>query len=48
LTNADSFDFFIEGRKASPIMDEKGDLDTEGFGRLPEHWREPWLSPSVG
>ena len=35
LKNADSFEFFIEGRKASVILDEKGNLDTEGFGDFP-------------
>ena len=35
LKNADSFEFFVEGRRASIILDEKGNLDTEGFGDFP-------------
>ena len=35
LKNADSFEFFIEGRDAAVILDEKGNLDTEGFGDFP-------------
>ena len=35
LNNADSFEFFIEGDEASPIVDEHGKMDTEGFGDFP-------------
>ena len=35
LMNADSFEFFIERRKASVIFDEDGKLDTEGLGDFP-------------
>jgi hypothetical protein len=35
LNNADSFEFFIEGDRPSSISDEKGNLDTEGFGDFP-------------
>jgi hypothetical protein len=35
LTNVDSFDLFIQGWEASPTTDEKGNLDTEGFGDFP-------------
>jgi peptidyl-Lys metalloendopeptidase len=35
LKNADSFEFFIEGRDAAVIKDERGNLDTEGFGDFP-------------
>lgn len=35
LQNADNFEFFIEGREASVILDEKGKLDTEGVGDFP-------------
>jgi len=36
LNNADSFEFFVEGDEASPISDERGNLDTEGFGDFPD------------
>jgi Lysine-specific metallo-endopeptidase len=36
LKNADSFEFFIEGRDASVIKNEQGELDTEGFGDFPD------------
>lgn len=35
LNNADSFEFFIEGDEPSPILDERGKMDTEGFGDFP-------------
>jgi Lysine-specific metallo-endopeptidase len=35
LKNADSFEFFIEGRKPSIIMDELGNPESEGIGDFP-------------
>lgn len=32
IENADSFEFFIERRKPSPILNEHGGMDTEGVG----------------
>jgi hypothetical protein len=35
IENADSFEFFIERRKPSPILNERGKMDTEGLGDFP-------------
>jgi len=35
IENADSFEFFIERRKPSPILNEHGGMDTEGLGDFP-------------
>jgi len=35
IENADSFEFFIERRTPSPILNEKGKMDTEGLGDFP-------------
>ena len=36
IENADSFEFFVERRKPSPILNEHGKMDTEGLGDFPD------------